>query len=63
MSTAAAPDRSPATSSRSASALNLIGGAWVEGQGTTSRDIYNPADTAVLLAPVREAAPEQVDAA
>ena len=63
MSTIAAPDRSPATSSRSASALNLIGGTWVEGRGNTSRDIYNPADTAELLAPVREAAPEQVDEA
>ena len=63
MSTIAAPDRSPATSSRSASALNLIGGTWVEGRGNTSRDIYNPADTAEMLAPVREAAPEQVDEA
>ena len=61
MSTIAAPDRSPATSSRSASALNLIGGAWVEGRGNTNRDIHNPADTTELLAPVREAAPEQVD--
>ena len=63
MSTIAAPDRSPATSSRSASALNLIGGTWVEGRGNTSRDIFNPADTAEMLAPVREAAPEQVDEA
>ena len=56
MSTVAAPDRSPATSSRSAAALNLIGGAWVEGRGSTTRDIRNPADAAELLAPVREAA-------
>src|ERR1700731_947504 len=63
MSTIATPDRSPATSSRSASALNLIGGTWVEGRGNTSRDICNPADAAEVLAPVREAAPEQVDAA
>jgi len=63
MSTIAAPDRSPATSSRSAPALNLIGGTWVEGRGNTSRDICNPADTAEVLAPVREAAPEQVDEA
>ena len=63
MSTIAAPDRSPATSSRSASALNLIGGTWVEGRGNTSRDIFNPADTAEMVAPVREAAPEQVDEA
>src|SRR4051812_21641100 len=63
MSTIAAPDRSPATSSRSASALNLIGGSWAEGLGNTSRDIYNPADTVEMLAPVREAAPEQVDEA
>ena len=63
MSSIASPDRSPATSSRSASALNLIGGTWVEGLGNASRDIYNPADTAEMLAPVREAAPEQVDEA
>jgi malonate-semialdehyde dehydrogenase (acetylating) / methylmalonate-semialdehyde dehydrogenase len=63
MSISAVPDRPPATSSRSAAALNLIGGSWVEGRGDTSRDIYNPADTAELLAPVREAAPEQVDEA
>src|SRR5580692_282055 len=63
MSTIAAPDRSTAPSSRSASSLNLIGGAWVEGRGNTNRDIYNPADAAELLAPVREAAPEQVDQA
>ena len=63
MSTIAAPDRSPATPSRSVSALNLIGGAWAEGRGNTSRDIYNPANTAELLAPVREAATEQVDEA
>ncbi len=63
MSAIAAPDRSFATSSRSASALNLIGGTWAEGRGNTSRDICNPADTAEVLAPVREAAPEQVDEA
>ena len=63
MSTIAAPDRSPATSSRSAAALNLIGGTWVEGRGNASRDIYNPADTAEMLSPVREASPEQVDEA
>src|SRR3974377_638678 len=63
MSTIAAPDRSPGKFSRSASALNLIGGTWVEGRGNTSRDIYNPADTAEMLAPVREAAPEEGGAA
>ena len=63
MSTVAAPDRSPATSARSAAALNLIGGAWVEGRGHASRDICNPADAGELLAAVREAAPEQVDEA
>src|SRR3954469_12198221 len=61
MSSIAVPDRSPAISSRPASALNLIGGSWVEGRGNTSRDIFNPADTDELLAPVREASPEQVD--
>jgi malonate-semialdehyde dehydrogenase (acetylating)/methylmalonate-semialdehyde dehydrogenase len=63
MSTIAAPDRSPGTSSRSPAALNLIDGTWVEGRGNTSRDIFNPADSAEMLAPVREAAPEQVDEA
>ena len=63
MSTIAVPDRSTATLSRSAAALNLIGGTWVEGLGNTSRDICNPADTAELLAPVREAALGQVDEA
>src|SRR5436305_13828643 len=63
MSGIAVPDRSPARSSRPASALNLIGGSWAEGLGSTSRDIYNPADTAEMLAPVREASPEQVDEA
>ncbi|WP_422929128.1 CoA-acylating methylmalonate-semialdehyde dehydrogenase [Singulisphaera sp. PoT] len=63
MSTLAAPDRSVATSSRSDSSLNLIGGTWVEGRGAASRDIYNPADSAEMVAPVREASPEQVDEA
>ena len=63
MSTIATPDGSQATSSRSASALNLIGGTWVVGLAKTSRDICNPADAAEVLAPVREAAPEQVNAA
>ena len=63
MSTIDAPDRSPVPPSRSASALNLIGGTWLEGRGNTNRDICNPADTAEVLAPVREAAPEQVDEA
>lgn len=63
MSAIAIPDRQPATPSRSASALNLLSGTWVEGRGNTSRDIYNPADAAELIAPVREAAAEQVDEA
>jgi malonate-semialdehyde dehydrogenase (acetylating)/methylmalonate-semialdehyde dehydrogenase len=63
MSAVAASDRSPATSSRPASALNLIGGTWVEGRGDASRDIHNPADSDEMLAPVREAAPDQVDEA
>jgi malonate-semialdehyde dehydrogenase (acetylating)/methylmalonate-semialdehyde dehydrogenase len=63
MSTIAAPGRPPIPSSRSASALNLIGGTWLEGRGNTNRDICNPADTAEVLASVREAAPEQVDEA
>src|SRR3954463_2722293 len=63
MSSIAVPDRSLASSSRPASALNLIGGTWMEGRGSASRDICNPVDTAEMLAPVREAAPEQVDEA
>jgi malonate-semialdehyde dehydrogenase (acetylating) / methylmalonate-semialdehyde dehydrogenase len=63
MSTVAASLRPPTTSSRSAPALNLIDGTRVEGRGNTSRDIYNPADSADLVAPVREAAPGQVDEA
>ena len=59
----AVADGSIAPSSRPASALNLIGGTWIDGRGTTSRDICNPADAAELLAPVREAASEQVDEA
>ena len=43
--------------------LNLIGGPWVEGRGNSYRGIFNPADTAELMAPVREASPEQVDEA
>ena len=50
-----APNQSLATASRSASALNLIGESWFEGRGNTIRDICNPADTAELLASVREA--------
>lgn len=63
MNTIADPHRSPAISSHASHALNLIGGTWIEGRGNTNRDIYNPSDTAELLAPVREAAPEQVDMA
>jgi malonate-semialdehyde dehydrogenase (acetylating) / methylmalonate-semialdehyde dehydrogenase len=63
MNSIASPGGSPATSSRSTSALNLIGGTWVEGRGNASRDIYNPADKDEMLSPVREAAPEQVDEA
>ncbi len=63
MSTIAAADRSSPASKLSARALNLIGGSWVEGRGDTNRDICNPADSAEVLAPVREAAPDQVDEA
>lgn len=58
MSTLATPIRS-----RTAPAFNLIGGTWLNGRGNTSRDIYNPADTSELVAPVREASPDQVDEA
>ncbi|QEH35750.1 Methylmalonate semialdehyde dehydrogenase [acylating] [Aquisphaera giovannonii] len=63
MSSIASPGGSPATSPHSAAARNLIGGTWVEGRGDASRDIHNPADTAEMLASVREAAPDQVDEA
>ena len=42
---------------------NLIAGKWIEGSGATTRRILNPADSAELVAAVREAGPEQVDAA
>ncbi|OAI39994.1 methylmalonate-semialdehyde dehydrogenase [Planctomycetaceae bacterium SCGC AG-212-D15] len=42
---------------------NLIGGRRVESRGPVSRDICNPADTAEVIAPVREASVEQVDEA
>ncbi|WP_406694235.1 CoA-acylating methylmalonate-semialdehyde dehydrogenase [Singulisphaera sp. Ch08] len=61
MSANAAPDRSPAISPRLANALNLVAGSWVEGLGGAIRDIYNPADSSELVAPVREASLEQVD--
>ena len=61
MSSTSDPDRSPAASSRSISAINLISGTWVEGRGNTNHDICNPADMAEVLAPMREAAPEQMD--
>jgi malonate-semialdehyde dehydrogenase (acetylating)/methylmalonate-semialdehyde dehydrogenase len=48
MTTIAPHDRSPAPSSRSATALSLIGGTWVEGRGNATRDIYNPADSAEM---------------
>src|SRR3954453_20156226 len=46
-----------------AAGANLIGGAWVEGQGAAVRRICNPADTTQLLDAVREASPQQADAA
>ena len=42
---------------------NLIGGAWIDGDGPATRRIANPADTTQLLAAVREASPQQADAA
>ncbi len=41
---------------------NLIGGRQVPGEGTLTRRLYNPADTTELVAAVREASAEQVDA-
>ena len=51
MSSIAAPESSTAKTSRSAFALNLIGGTWGDGRGNTSRAICNPADAAEVLAP------------
>jgi malonate-semialdehyde dehydrogenase (acetylating)/methylmalonate-semialdehyde dehydrogenase len=42
---------------------NLLGGHWTAGDGATTRNICNPADTTQLIAAVREASAEQVDAA
>lgn len=56
----APPSRSTTTASRSASALNLIDGIWLDGRGNTSRDICNPSDVSEILGTVHEAAPEQV---
>src|SRR5437773_5252788 len=43
--------------------LTLVSGRWVEGQGAEVRRICNPADTAEVLADVREASAAQVDEA
>ncbi len=63
MSTATRADRSASPSATPPARLNLIGGRWVEGQGSEARRICNPADSAELLAEVREASAEQVDEA
>jgi len=42
---------------------NLVGGRWVAGAGARSLTICNPADTAEVVATVREASPTQVDEA
>jgi malonate-semialdehyde dehydrogenase (acetylating)/methylmalonate-semialdehyde dehydrogenase len=42
---------------------NLIGGEWLEGDGSATRRICNPADTTQLVAAMREASPRQADAA
>jgi malonate-semialdehyde dehydrogenase (acetylating)/methylmalonate-semialdehyde dehydrogenase len=43
--------------------FNLIDGRWVGGDGPRLRNVYDPADTTELVAAVREASAEQVDAA
>jgi malonate-semialdehyde dehydrogenase (acetylating)/methylmalonate-semialdehyde dehydrogenase len=55
----------PATPSVAAEAppLNLIAGRWVAGRGNTSRSIGNPADSAEVLAAVREVSADQVNEA
>ncbi len=60
MTTIVAPVNKTASAAK---ALNLIGGRWTAGRGETTRAIANPADTAEIIAAVREAAPEQVDEA
>src|SRR4051794_37449295 len=42
---------------------NLLGGRWVAGDGSTTRNICNPADTTEVVAAVTEASVEQVDGA
>jgi acyl-CoA reductase-like NAD-dependent aldehyde dehydrogenase len=54
--------REKASVSSAAPGLNLIAGRWVEGRGTP-RHLCNPADTAEVLAEVRDSTPEQVDEA
>lgn len=43
--------------------LNLVAGAWVAGEGPVSRPVLNPADVRQVVADVKEASLEQVDAA
>jgi len=42
---------------------NLIDGRWLAGTGPQTRNLLNPADTQTLVAAVREASAEQIDAA
>jgi malonate-semialdehyde dehydrogenase (acetylating)/methylmalonate-semialdehyde dehydrogenase len=57
--TAIRPEKSTVPAAR----LNLVGGRWVEGQGSEVRRLCNPADSAEVLAEVREASAGQVDEA
>ena len=56
-------DKPAAKAARPALGENLIGGRWVQGDGTTVRNVCNPADVKEVVAAVAEASAEQVDAA
>jgi malonate-semialdehyde dehydrogenase (acetylating)/methylmalonate-semialdehyde dehydrogenase len=53
----------PRTTPPTARGLNGIAGQWVVGEGPATRPVYDPADATSLVATVREASAEQVDAA
>ncbi|MCW8130602.1 MAG: CoA-acylating methylmalonate-semialdehyde dehydrogenase [Planctomycetota bacterium] len=57
------PEARRAPAPHASKKLNLIAGSWSEGQGAVTRKLLNPADTTEVVAEVREAALNQVDAA
>jgi malonate-semialdehyde dehydrogenase (acetylating)/methylmalonate-semialdehyde dehydrogenase len=63
MSTTTAAGKTAGAGPAPAARLHLVAGRWVEGEGAVVRRISNPADSADVLADVRESAAAQVDAA